>query len=142
MKKTASLLVCFLLLLSCVGEDLINDYVDPDLRISNPIVSINEGFQYQFKARFFDESGTKIAKEKLLVLGRLNTKQSLQNGRLSAINNNGSIFANNVEVTNLGGEIIYGFTKQFSVNVTASFPLAGKVIYKAPALSAGIALEL
>ena len=57
MKKTAaSLLVCFLLLLSCVGGDLINDYVDPDLRISNPIVSINEGFQYQFKARFFDTS--------------------------------------------------------------------------------------
>lgn len=102
----------------------------------------NRSRGYSDEWHFKLETGTKIAKEKLLVLGRLNTRQSLQNGRLSAINNNGSIFANNVEVTNLGGEIIYGFTKQFSVNVTASFPLAGKVIYKAPALSAGIALEL
>ena len=52
-------MVSILLLFSCVGEDLVNDYVDPDLRISNAILSISEGFQYQFKARFFDESGKK-----------------------------------------------------------------------------------
>ncbi|MDC1030039.1 hypothetical protein OAR07_02015 [Flavobacteriaceae bacterium] len=75
-------------------------------------------------------------------MGRFNTRQSLQNGSLSGVNNNGSIFANNVEVTNLGGEIIYGFNKVWSVNITGSFPISGKVIYKAPALSAGIALEL
>ena len=60
MKKVPFLMVSILLLFSCVGEDLVNDYVDPDLRISNAILSISEGFQYQFKARFFDESGTKV----------------------------------------------------------------------------------
>ena len=106
MKKTASLLVCFLLLLSCVGEDLINDYVDPDLRISNPIVSINEGFQYQFKARFFDESGTKVAEPALVWQANPPTLATIsQNGILETL-------------------------------------AAGQVIYKAPALSAGIALEL
>ena len=60
MKKTPYLILSLLLLISCVGEDLVNDYVDPDLRISNAILSISEGFQYQFKARFFDESGTKV----------------------------------------------------------------------------------
>ncbi len=60
MKKTPYLILSLLLLISCVGEDLVNDYVDPDLRISNAILSISEGFQYQFIARFFDESGTKV----------------------------------------------------------------------------------
>ena len=60
MKKVPFLIVSFLLLFSCIGEDLVNDYVDPDLRISNAILSISEGFQHQFKARFFDESGTKV----------------------------------------------------------------------------------
>lgn len=86
MKKTASLLVCFLLLLSCVGEDLINDYVDPDLRISNPIVSINEGFQYQFKARFFDESGTKVAEPALVWQANPPTLATIsQNGILETL---------------------------------------------------------
>ena len=53
MKNASFIIVCFLLLLSCVGEDLVNDYVDPDLRISNAILSIPEGIQYQFTARFF-----------------------------------------------------------------------------------------
>jgi len=106
-------------------------------------LSINQRSKgYSDEWYFGLETGTKVAKDKLLLLGRFNTRQSLQNGNLSAVNNNGSIFANNVEVTNLGGEIIYGFYKVWSVNLTGSFPISGKVIYKAPALSAGIALEL
>ena len=56
------LLLCFisLLFLQCIGEDFIDDYVEPNLRITNPIVSIREGLSYQFQARFFDESGTKV----------------------------------------------------------------------------------
>ena len=106
-------------------------------------ISINQRSKgYSDEWHFGLETGTKIAKDKLLLLGRFNTRQSLQNGSLSAVNNNGSIFANNVEVTNLGGEIIYGFSKVWSINFTGSFPISGKVIYKAPALAVGIALEL
>ena len=56
------LLLCFisLLFLQCIGEDFIDDYVEPNLRITNPIVSIREGLSYQFQARFFDESGTQV----------------------------------------------------------------------------------
>ena len=60
MKKALFLMVYFLLLFGCIGEDLINDYIEPNLRILNPIASLSEGSQYQFKARFFDESGTKV----------------------------------------------------------------------------------
>ena len=41
-------------------QDFIDDYVDPTLRITNPITSIQEGLNYQFQAQFFDESGTKV----------------------------------------------------------------------------------
>lgn len=56
------LLLCFisLLFLQCIGEDFVDDYVEPNLRITNPIVSIREGLSYQFQARFFDESGTQV----------------------------------------------------------------------------------
>lgn len=55
-------LLCFisLLFLQCIGEDFVDDYVEPNLRITNPIVSIREGLSYQFQARFFDESGTQV----------------------------------------------------------------------------------
>ena len=79
---------------------------------------------------------------KVLLLVRLNTILSFYNGSLSAENSNGSIFANNVEVTNLGGEINYFLTKKWSVSFGYSIPLSWKNIYKAPALAGGIAYKL
>ena len=73
---------------------------------------------------------------------RLNTIQSFYNGSLSAENSNGSVFANNVEVTNLGGEINYFLTKKWSTSSGYSVTLSGKNIYKAPALAGGIAYKL
>ena len=88
------------------------------------------------------ETGSQVFKNKFLLLVRLNTIQSYFNGSLSAENSNGSIFANNVEVTNLGGEIDYFITKKWSASFGYSIPLSGKNIYKAPALAGGIAYKL
>ena len=88
------------------------------------------------------ETGSQLFKNKFLLLARLNTIQSFFNGSLSAENSNGSIFANNVEVTNLGGEINYFITKKWSASFGYSVPLSGKNIYKAPAVSGGIAYKL
>lgn len=60
MKRPLSLWICCLLFLACIGEDFVDDYVDPNLRITNAIISIREGLSYQFKALFFDESGRKV----------------------------------------------------------------------------------
>lgn len=65
LKSIGSSLFLFLILFSCIGEDVIDDYVDPDLRITNPIVNITVGRSYQFKPLFFDESGTKVTNPKL-----------------------------------------------------------------------------
>ena len=49
-----------LLFICCIGEDFVDDYVNPNLRITNAIISIREGLSYQFEALFFDESGRKV----------------------------------------------------------------------------------
>ena len=60
MKRPLFLYFISLLFSQCIGEDFIDDYVEPNLRITNPIVSIREGLSYQFQARFFDESGAQV----------------------------------------------------------------------------------
>ena len=60
MKRLLSLLICCFPFLCCIGEDFVDDYVDPNLRITNAIISIREGLSYQFEALFFDESGREV----------------------------------------------------------------------------------
>ena len=102
----------------------------------------NRSNGYSDEIRLGFETGFQVFKNKFLLLVRLNTIQSFYNGSLSAENSNGSIFVNNVEVTNLGGEINYFLTKKWSASSGCSVPLSGKNIYKAPALAGGIAYKL
>ncbi len=118
MKNASFIIVCFLLLLSCVGEDLVNDYVDPDLRISNAILSIPEGIQYQFTARFFDESGTKVENPTLVWLVDPHTAVSIaQDGSIQAIAAGEATVI--VQTTGLQGDIIEARTT-FSVTAVTS----------------------
>ena len=59
MKRPLTLWIC-LLFFCCIGEDYVDDYVAPNLRITNAIISIREGLSYQFEALFFDESGREV----------------------------------------------------------------------------------
>ena len=102
----------------------------------------NRSNGYSDEIRLGFETGSQVFKNNFLLLVRLNTIQSFFNGSLSAENSNGSIFANNVEVTNLGGEINYFITKNWSASFGYSIPLSGKNIYKATALAGGIAYKL
>jgi len=118
MKNASFIIVCFLLLLSCVGEDLVNDYVDPDLRISNAILSIPEGIQYQFTARFFDELGTKVENPTLVWLVDPPTALSIaQDGTIQAIAAGEATVI--VQTTGLRGDIIEARTT-FSVTAVTS----------------------
>lgn len=99
----------------------------------------NKGFSDEL--RFSIETGTKILQDKLLLLTRISHLNSLENGYLNATNSNGSIFANNVEVTNWGAETIYAINKKWSVLLSGSIPLSGRLIYKAPAFAAGISFQ-
>jgi len=118
MKKTPYLILSLLLLISCVGEDLVNDYVDPDLRISNAILSISEGFQYQFIARFFDESGTKV--ENPTLVWRVDPPSAVsitQDGTIKAITAGQATVI--VQTTGLQGNIIEARTT-FTITAVAN----------------------
>ncbi|SER04727.1 DM13 domain-containing protein [Neolewinella agarilytica] len=45
------------LFFSCIGEDVVDDYVAPQIRLTNPISSIEEGTTYQFEFQFFNNIG-------------------------------------------------------------------------------------
>lgn len=99
----------------------------------------SKGFSDELRASL--ETGTKVFQDKLLILFRANTIQFFHNGSLDASNSNGSIFANNVEVINLGGEFILALNSKFSWGLSGVFPISGRVLYRAPALSAGISFQ-
>lgn len=42
---------------NCIGEDIINDEIDPELRILNPIQSIAVSETHQYNARYFNNIG-------------------------------------------------------------------------------------
>ncbi|WP_136467860.1 hypothetical protein [Flagellimonas onchidii] len=78
----------------------------------------------------------------LWLASKLNIVESLQNGSLSAQNNQGSIFANNVEFTNFEVEAAYYITKKFGLSVNYATALSGRIIYAAPSYSGGIFMDI
>ena len=80
--------------------------------------------------------------QKLWIAGKLDVVQSLQNGTLSAQNNQGSIFANNVEFIGLGAEAAYYFTPKFGVSATYGGALDGRIIYADPSFAVGVFLDI
>ena len=58
-------------------------------------------------------------------------------GSLNATTSNGSLFANNVEFTGVGGEISWKSTN-LGVSLGYQTAISGKLIYAAPSYSAGV----
>ncbi len=56
-----SMLLPLFLLQSCIGEDLINDFVDERVTVVNPIDSLEISKTYTFQARFFNNAGLENA---------------------------------------------------------------------------------
>ena len=99
----------------------------------------SKGFSDELRASV--ETGTRIFKDKLLTLVRAITIQSFYNGSLDASNSNGSIFANNVEVVNIGGEFIFRLSSKLSWGLSGSYPIIGRVLYRSTAFSTGISYQ-
>lgn len=58
MRPFTLLLACIsLLLASCIGDDILDDFVEPVVRISNPIDTLAVGESFQFEAMFLDNVG-------------------------------------------------------------------------------------
>ena len=92
--------------------------------------------------RFGLEMGVGLAEKKLWLIGRLSGIKSLRNGKLASEINSTSIFANNAEVVNIGGEINYYITDHLGISGGAAIPLSGKIIFAAPAYSLGVFYDM
>ncbi len=59
MKKTNAFLFVLMVIAfnSCIGEDIINDEIDPEIRILNPIQSVAVSETHQYNARYFNSIG-------------------------------------------------------------------------------------
>ncbi len=60
MKKSLHFLYISMMILcfsACIGEDIIDDFVNPVLRIDNPLVSLAVGEEYQFEATYLNNIG-------------------------------------------------------------------------------------
>ena len=62
MKKISivSVLIITTVLSSCIGDDLVKDSIEPEVRILNAVDSIKINSQYNFMAGAFDATGTRI----------------------------------------------------------------------------------
>ena len=60
MKQALLFATAFLLFFSCVETDYVNDRVDPEIFISNPLSNLEEGTNHQFEVRYFNYVGKEI----------------------------------------------------------------------------------
>ena len=56
----------FLLLSACIGEDLVDDRVPAEIRITNPILSLEIEQTHQYQAKYFDFVGREISEKPLV----------------------------------------------------------------------------
>lgn len=79
--------------------------------------------------------------KKLWLIGRLNVLKSTKNGSAPDAGN-GSVFANNIEYTNINFEAAYYLTKKIGISYNYGTAISGRIIAAAPTHSGGIFLDI
>jgi len=81
---------------SCIGEDVIDDFVDPELRILNPITSLPANETYQFNTAYFNAIGLEED---------VNITWSSSNETVATINSSGLLTANSEGASNVTASV-------------------------------------
>lgn len=79
---------------------------------------------------------------KVWLTGRLNLLRSTKNGTLDATTANGSLFANNIEYTNLGLGFAYYINKKIGLSYDYGSAINGRVVAAAPSHSVGLFIDI
>ncbi len=86
MKNLYFLSTLFILLLaSCIGDDFIDDFVEPEIRILNPIQSLETGSTYQIEVLYLNNVGEQEATEFIWSSSDSNIASVDANGILTAV---------------------------------------------------------
>ncbi|MFC4722953.1 hypothetical protein ACFO5O_11510 [Geojedonia litorea] len=88
------------------------------------------------------EVGINLLNQKLWLISKTDVLKSLQNGSVNAQNNQGNIFANNIEFVSLGGEAAYYITEKWGVSINYTSAVSGRIISARPSYSGGIFLDI
>lgn len=88
------------------------------------------------------ELGAGFVKNKLWLIGKLDTIQALNNGDDDKVASSASIFANNSEATTITAESAYYLSDKIGVNASVAIPVAGQNVFNSPAYSAGVFLDI
>lgn len=102
------------------------------LAYNNRSLSFNDEF------RFGAEFGTKVWKDRLLLIARMDRIDAL--GEFDA--NAGTIFSNNFEFFNLSGEVGFNFTEKIGIAATYAKPLSGRSYFTSPSYSLGLYMNI
>ena len=126
-KCTFFLMSLFILFTSCIGEDIVNDFVEPELRIINPISSLPVPETYQFNATYFNTIG--IEEETTITWNSSNTSSA-------TINTSGLLTAVAEGTTTISASV-----QNNDVSLIESFPVTisedGTVIIEEPIIKSG-----
>lgn len=57
MKKHIKFLLVQILLIGCIGTDIVDDFVEPKIVIENALISLKVGESYQYHFKYFDNIG-------------------------------------------------------------------------------------
>lgn len=149
----------------CIGDDIIDDFVEPALRITANVDSLAVGDTNQFDAMYtnnigltesitvswqssdegvlsIDETGLATGVGEGTVTARLFGVESMQNGDGNIGDNSTSIFANNTEFLSFSPELNYNFNDQWGFSVGAGYAFRGRIIYANPSYSVGVFFKL
>ncbi|WP_179375550.1 hypothetical protein [Winogradskyella wichelsiae] len=117
----------FLMQTSCIGEDIINDFIEPELRILNPISSLPVPETYQLNTAYFNNIG--IEEEAIVTWTSSNANIITINssGFLTAISEGTAIISASVQENDVFLE------ESFTITITED----GTVIIIEPIVKAG-----
>ncbi|MFK7771485.1 MAG: hypothetical protein AB8F94_05065 [Saprospiraceae bacterium] len=143
MKNVYAIIILGTLVLNgCIGDDIIEDRVDPVVRISNAIDTLKNGTSYQFEATFFDQVGMEAmidlnwssSNENIISISETGLANALQLGNVLILVDGLAPSGEQVSaelLVEVGEETIIAISERTgSLQTTSSYELKGDFILK------------
>lgn len=152
--RFSAILSCCLLLHSCIKDDIIDDRIEPVVRIDNPLESLALGTTYQFEATYLNSIGQEAqntinwtsSDDDIAMIDNTGTLTALSEGMViitaSTTDDNENIIQSQDEV--LITDTTAEETNQRSgvIRTTSSYLLEGEFVMEHPAGSAFISIDI
>lgn len=136
---TFSILLMYFFFTGCIGDDIVDDYVPPAVRITNPVDTLAEGDSWQFVAKFTNNVG---AEEDLPVQWSSNNPSVLtidENGLATAVskgpatitaraNYQGTTVEDSQQVIVDETTVVKPTTRSGEIKTTSSYTLKGNFV--------------